>query len=147
MKFLKWLAALSGILAGISVFYLNYQKKVQQEQELDDYLMSSSKVQDSAQIQPDLKTMCQDILSWKGLAEQYLPVTISFGFSTLQEAENFQHEVALDGFGTSLDDELKLVDVLYQGEFTQDSLLSLAEALSSTAQSCQASYQGFHLAQ
>lgn len=144
MKLIKLLAAITGILAGISLFIIQKQKKDEENARLDEYLMQDAPAQTAPVNEASDADLAQDIAAWKNLPSQYLPVTISFGFRSEEDALKFQKLAAASGYSSDLDNENRIVDVIYNEDFSTPALSSLAENLAAALSDCNGEYQGFH---
>lgn len=144
MKLLKWVAAISGILAGLAGFNLLLEKKKAEEERLNNYLVGShTNPKKGEKEKPSIQIMVEDIYSWQHAAAQNLPVSISFGFTNAQDAEKFQEMAALNGYSSTIDSKNFVVDVEYSSALDLESLSHLAEVLAEACDLYHANYQGF----
>ncbi|EOS59445.1 hypothetical protein C815_02151 [Firmicutes bacterium M10-2] len=140
MKWLKWIAAIAGIAAGTAgVIKVVNDKK---NKSLDNYLLPAPTEDENGDI-PALKA---DILSWVGQSPKSFPVTLTFGVADSKTADRFQEELAKDGLSSSFDAHTNVVDVIYNGESTIESLTFLASAIINAMKIADVQYQGFNFA-
>lgn len=137
MNWFKIAAVAAGIAAGaagIAKVVIDKKKK-----NIDDYLLPAPNDTESEEI-PALKS---DILSWVGMDEKVFPATLSFALADDQMADAFQEALAKDGISSSYDSASNIVDVIYNGETSIDSLTFLAASLINAVKQTDAQYQGF----
>lgn len=143
MKLLKWIAVITGILAGIACFIVAKDKKDKENAKMDAWLM------DDDNNEPPLASSAQDrltadILDFAENKENQKEVTLSFGLPDLKQASAFQEMAAQAGCSSDLDSKNLVVDVIYTHEFTPQALAELAQELDTAMEVCHAAYQGYH---
>lgn len=143
MRFLKWAAVITGVLAGISVYYLDRQRKAKAaSDEMDEYLMNSTSQDDNL---PEAEEMNRDINEWANIDRPLKNALVSFGFENSKDAASFQEILAREGYSSQHDSVSNVVDVLYSKSFNEAELQEFSEVLDQAMDKSHGQYQGFIL--
>lgn len=132
--------SLACVTAAGAALFARSQKEKQKKEELDEFLMPDY---DNPVVLDIPSKVHQDILSWADQEEKILPVTLYFNFVDFVEADKFQKGCASLNISSSLDEEDRIVEILYNGDLDIASLNEFAASLTNLMHECAVNYQGF----
>lgn len=147
MNLFKFLVGAAAVTVGACAVAGKVKQEKEKQEELDDFLCPDVDEPIEKEIQPNespLKMMESDILGFKEATEDILPVTLTYGFDSKDQAKDFQTQIAENGLTSTYDDEDKMVDVLYHEDINESDLKILSDILVKACTATQASYKGFH---
>ena len=147
MNLFKFLVGATTITVGACAVAGKVRRDRQRQEELDDFLCPDIDEPIEKEIQPNespLKSMESDIMGFKDATEDVMPVTLTYGFDSKENAKTFQTEIAENGLTSSYDDEDKVVDVIYHDGVNESDLKILSNTLVNACTNTNAEYKGFH---
>ena len=118
MNLFKFLVGAATITVGACAVAGKVRRDRQRQEELDDFLCPDIDEPIEKEIQPNespLKSMESDIMGFKDATEDVMPVTLTYGFDSKENAKTFQTEIAENGLREALE-ELGLPYEINEGD-------------------------------
>lgn len=147
MNLFKFLFGAAAVTAGAFAIAGKVKQEKEKQEELDEFLCPDVEEPIEKEIQPSdnpLKMMESDIMGFKEATEDILPVTLTYGFDSKEQAKAFQTQIAENGLTSTYDDDDKIVDVLYHEDVNESDLKILSDILVKACTATKAIYKGFH---
>lgn len=146
MKFLKYLLGIAAIGTAGGLLAAKMVRDKKRQAELDDFLMpeeDETVVIDVPRKNSESEFMMhQDIMSWLKENAEITPITLVFTFVDFKDAYKFQEDAAKFGLSSSVNDEEREVEVIYNGDISYETLKLLSDDLSKLLKDNKVFYQG-----
>lgn len=146
MKFLKFLLGVGVIGAAGAAIATKKSRDKKRQAELDEFLMpeDDTVVIDVPKKEPESLTKLEaDLYALENEKDNILPLKFIFSFDNFEEANNFKNELNLKTINSSIDDQDRVVEVIYNDVITHEAFTILLNDLKEAMEKSQVTYQGY----
>lgn len=146
MKFLKFLLGVGVIGAAGAAIATKKSRDKKRQVELDEFLMpeDDTVIIDVPKKESKALTKLEaDLYALENEKEDFLSLVFVFDFDNFEEANNFKNELALRKIVSTIDDQDRVIEVVYNDTVTHEAFTVLLNNLKEAMEKSQVTYQGY----
>lgn len=140
---LKWVAVLAAIAGAAYALWHWFERRDEELDELDDYLMSDDEAEDEIPqaIEADEEYLDQDFQEWTSIPDGE-SITVSFLVNP-STAYIFQKALAETGYSSNYDKETRILETVLNGPKNREEIAEFEKLLKELLSTTESTYLGF----